>query len=79
MITIEIVDWEGTYIKQWQWLDNMPIPQVGDTLLLHFGDFNEDECKVNVTQRIFSGTRPSVICLVVDFVIGTNGKEPWEE
>lgn len=66
MFTLEIVDFKGEYIKQWKWY-NMPIPNIGDSLLLHFGDNNKIEIKVSVIDRIFSGVRTDVVTLVTDF------------
>ena len=67
MITIEILDYNKDFVKQWNWHDDMPVPQVGDSLLLHFGDNNKDEYLVDIIQRVFSGVRPNVVVLVTDF------------
>lgn len=66
MFTLEIVDYKGDFVKQWKWY-NMPIPNIGDSLLLHFGDNNEEEIKVSVIDRVFSGVRTDVVTLVTDF------------
>lgn len=78
MFTLEIVDSTGKYIKQWKWY-NMPIPNIGDSLLLHFGDNNETEIKVSVIDRIFSGVRTDVVVLVTDFVDELLSLENGEE
>lgn len=67
MFTLEILDHEGQYVKQWNWANDFPVPNIGDSLLLHFGDNNEQEIKVAVLDRIFSGVRPDVVSLVTDF------------
>lgn len=44
----------GTYLKSWpNWTG--VIPQIGDTVLLHFGDNNENEVKYKVVGRTISG------------------------
>lgn len=68
MITLEILDYNGAYVKEWQWNENMPIPNKGDTMLIHFGDDNEDEYRVNVLRREFDGTKTNVIRIITDYV-----------
>lgn len=68
MITLEILDYNHKYVKEWQWLSTMPIPNKGDTMLIHFGDDNELEYRVNVLHREFDGTRPNVIRIITDYV-----------
>ena len=68
MITLEILDYKKNYVKQWCWEETMPIPNKGDTMLIHFGDNNEEEYRVNVLHREFDGTRPDVIRIITDFV-----------
>lgn len=68
MITLEILDYNHKYVKEWPWNDNMPIPNKGDTMLIHFGDNNEDEYRVNVLHREFDGTKPNVIRIITDYV-----------
>lgn len=51
-------------IKEWpNWSGE--IPQKGDDVLLHFGDYNEDERKCIVEKRIISGTEPDKVILEV--------------
>jgi len=68
MITLEILDYNGKYVKGWQWEEKKPIPNKGDTMLIHFGDNNENEYRVNVLRREFDGTRPDVIMIITDYV-----------
>ncbi len=68
MITLQILDYNGKYVKQWPWVTNMPIPNKGDTMLIHFGDENEEEYRVNVLRREFDGTRPNVVRIITDYV-----------
>lgn len=67
-ITLEILDYNNEFVKQWQWDSNHEIPQKGDTLLIHFGDENEEEYRVNVLRREFDGTRTNVVRIITDFV-----------
>ena len=68
MITLEILDYNHKYVKEWPWEEKNPIPNKGDTLLIHFGDNNEDEYRVNVLHREFDGTKPNVIRIITDYV-----------
>ena len=67
-MTLEILDYEGNFVKQWVWDNVRPIPEKGDTMLIHFVDENEDEYRVNVLRREFDGIRPDVVRIVTDFV-----------
>lgn len=41
------------------------VPQVGDMVLLHFGDYNEECVPCKVVQRYIDGTNPDVVtCLI---------------
>ena len=61
-MTIEFII--GHRLKQWpNWSGE--IPQRGDDVLLHFGDYNEDERKYTVEKRIISGTEPDKVILEV--------------
>jgi hypothetical protein len=41
------------------------VPQIGDTVLLHFGDYNEECVPCKVVQRYIDGTNPDVVtCLI---------------
>lgn len=62
---IEFRDREGGYIKQWpNWSGIVPV--VGDTVLIHFGDYNEKEEAYYVEDRYISGTEPDKIVLYVN-------------
>lgn len=51
-------------IKQWpNWTG--VVPAVGDMVVLHFGDNNEDECCYTVSLRVIDGTQPDFICLFI--------------
>jgi hypothetical protein len=43
------------------------VPQVGDTVLLHFGDNNEECYMFKVTHRFIDGTKPDVVtCMIAE-------------
>ena len=55
-MTINFRDKDRFFIKQWpNWTG--VIPQIGDHVALHFGDYNEEERVYSVTDRLISGTR----------------------
>lgn len=55
----------GNYIKQWpNWSGE--VPQVGDYVLLHFGDYNEETVKYFVYSREIDGTKPDNVSLYVE-------------
>lgn len=57
----------GEFIKQWpNWTG--VVPAVGDMVLLHYGDYNEEEQGYVVNMRVIDGTRPDSIRLFVDKV-----------
>lgn len=48
------------FIKLWpNWTGE--IPQGGDTVILHFGDDNEEAVEYYVAERVIDGTKPNVI------------------
>ena len=54
----------GEFIKQWpNWTG--VVPAVGDMVVLHFGDNNEEECCYTVSLRVIDGTRHDYIKLYV--------------
>lgn len=64
-MTIEFIDLEGNFIKQWpNW--NGEVPQKSDAVLLHFGDNNEEEVPYCVHKRIISGIDSKKIVVVVE-------------
>lgn len=61
---IEFRDENCCYIKQWpNWTG--VIPAVGDTVLLHYGDDNEQEECYRVEEREISGTKPDKVTLYI--------------
>ena len=55
-------DGTGEFIKQWpNWTG--VVPAVGDMVVLHFGDYKEEECIYSVRLRVIDGTRPDLIKL----------------
>ena len=66
-MTIIINDCNGHYTKTWHNWDDRMIPQVGDILILHFGDNNEAARQVKVIARVFDGTRPDMVYLTTDY------------
>ena len=69
-MTIIINDCNGHYTKTWRNWDNRMIPQVGDILIIHFGDNNEDAQQAKVIARVFDGTRPDMVYLTTDYKKG---------
>lgn len=57
-------DATGEFIKQWPNWSGV-VPAVGDMVVLHFGDNNEEECRYTVSLRVIDGTRPDFICLFI--------------
>lgn len=65
-MTLEFRDRKGNYIKQWpNWSGE--IPQKGDTVILHFGDNNEEASESDVLYRKISGTEPDKIIVMLDY------------
>lgn len=55
----------GKFIKQWpNWTG--VVPAVGDMVVLHYGDDNEEEYTYMVRLRVIDGTRPDRIDLYID-------------
>jgi hypothetical protein len=69
-MTIIINDCNGNYTKTWHNWDRNIVPQVGDILIIHFGDDNEIAQQATVIARVFDGTRPDMIYLTTDFMKG---------
>ena len=54
----------GEFVKQWpNWTG--VVPAVGDVVVLHYGDNNEEERTYTVRLRVIDGTRPDFICLFI--------------
>ena len=61
------------YIKEWvNWTG--VIPQIGDHVALHFGDYNEEEYIYVVTDRLISGTAHDKVFLTIGLVDTINTK-----
>ena len=61
---IEFRDVTNGYIKQWpNWTG--VVPMVGDTVLIHYGDYNEIEESYIVKRRTISGIEPDKVVLHV--------------
>ena len=69
-MTIIINDCNGNYTKTWHNWDRNIVPQVGDWLIIHLGDYNETQIEVKVVGRVFDGTRPDMVYLTTDYVKG---------
>lgn len=57
-------DGTGKFIKQWPNWSGV-VPAVGDMLVLHYGDNNEEEQTYTVSLRVIYGTRPDYIFLYI--------------
>ncbi len=55
----------GEFIKQWPNWGGV-VPAVGDMVVLHYGDDNEEERTYTVRLRVIDGTRPERIDLYID-------------
>ena len=69
-MTIIINDCCGLYAKTWHNWDRNIVPQVGDILIIHYGDNNEIAQQAKVIARVFDGTRPDTVYLTTDFKKG---------
>ena len=66
-MTIIINDCDGLFAETWNNWDDRMIPQVGDNIIIHFGDYNEDAQQAKVIARVFDGTRPDMVYLTTDY------------
>ena len=56
---------EKKYIRAWvNWTGE--VPDKGDVVLIHFGDYNEEEFMYLVVNRVFNGLRPDYIDIIVE-------------
>ena len=56
---------EKKYIRGWvNWTGE--VPDKGDVVLIHFGDYNEEEFMYRVVFRVFNGLRPDYIGIIVE-------------
>lgn len=66
-MSITFVDKDGNFVKQWpNW--ELGIPNSGDHVLLHYGDYNEASVEYVVLYRTFDGTRPHTIFCTIESV-----------
>jgi len=57
-------DGTGEFIRQWpNWTGVVPV--MDDIVVLHFGDYNEEECIYSVRLRVIDGTRPDYIKIFI--------------
>lgn len=53
------------FIRYWvNWTGE--VPDKGDVVLIHFGDYNEEEFMYRVVNRVFNGLRPDDIDIIVE-------------
>lgn len=53
------------FIRGWvNWTGE--VPDKGDVVLIHFGDYNEEEFMYRVVNRVFNGLRPERIDIIVE-------------
>ena len=55
----------GRFIKQWPNWSGV-VPAIGDLVVLHYGDDNEEELSYRVCLRVIDGTRPEYIKLFIE-------------
>ena len=67
MITLKILDYKNNCIETWTWKLSRPIPNKGDTLLLHVGNNVDDIYRVTVLRREFDITNPDCIGIVTNY------------
>lgn len=55
------------YLRDWvNWTGE--VPNRGDIVLIHFGDYNEEEYKYRVVGRIIDGLKPDDVDIVVSLM-----------
>ena len=64
-MVIEFIDTDGRFIKQWPNAEDFIIPQKGDTVVIHWGDYHEDKEVYKVVDRIINGTESNKLYLKV--------------
>ena len=53
------------FIRSWvNWTGE--VPEKGDVVIIHFGDYNEEEFMYRVVFRVFNGLRPERIDIIVE-------------
>lgn len=65
---IQFYNKEGNLIKVWHNVNPEYhfIPQKGDNVLLHFGDYNEEEKEYSVLERTISGTNMDLLRITLE-------------
>ena len=58
---------EKKYLRDWVNWDG-EVPQMGDALLIHFGDDNEEEHKYRVVGRVIDGRKSKDIDIIVRLI-----------
>lgn len=58
---------EKKYLRDWvNWSGEVPV--IGDCVLIHFGDNNEEEYKYRVVGRVFDGRKSNYIDIIVRLI-----------
>jgi hypothetical protein len=67
-MVIRFEDRDGNWIKSWPWAEytKRGMPNTGDHVLLHWGDYGEEVEEYVVLWRVFDGKRPDSVILVVE-------------
>ena len=55
----------GKYIKQWPNWSGV-VPTVGDVVVLHYGDNNEEKCPYLVKYRVIDGTKSDNVKIYIE-------------
>ena len=58
---------EKKYLRDWVNWDGV-VPTLGDCVLIHFGDKNEEEYKYYVVGRVFDGRKHKDIDIIVSLI-----------
>ena len=78
MIQISFYDSNtGKYIKQWPNWSGV-VPAVGDVVILHYGDNNEEERPNKVRHRVIDGTKPDSVKIYIE-ELNTEVEDPKRE
>ena len=65
MIQISFYDCTGKYIKQWPNWSGV-VPALGDVVVLHYGDNNEEERPNQVRLRVIDGTKSDSVEIYIE-------------
>ena len=57
----------GKYIKQWPNWSGV-VPALGDVVVLHYGDNNEEERSYLVRHRVIDGTKPVIVKIYIEYM-----------